>query len=285
MKQAPTIILTGATAGIGRATAQALAPKAGTLILVARNEQKLQQLLQELAQDTSSEKLDYIVADLSEPVSVQAAIQEIRERYQQIDILINNAGGYFSERKENSLGYEYTFALNHLAFQQLTMGVLDLIQRAPEARIINLSSAAHKAGKIYFDDLMLEKDYSGMKAYAQSKLANVLFTKELARRLADTPTTVNAVHPGVVATNFTDNMPGWAQPIAMVAKWFMISPEKGAETSIYLATDPEVANISGDYFAKKTPAAVNPLANDPELARRLWEESERLIDAALAKAR
>ncbi|MDP5171611.1 MAG: SDR family oxidoreductase [Bacteroidia bacterium] len=283
MTTSSIIVLTGATAGIGRATAKALAPTAGKLVLVARNEQKLKALIAELAREADPNNLDYVVADLSEAASIEQAVAEIRSRYDHIDLLVNNAGGFFSDRMETSAGYEYTFALDHLGYYHFTTRLLDLIEAAPKARIVSVSSAAHTMGKMNWDDLMLTKEYGGMKAYGQAKLANILFTKELAERLKDKNITVNCLHPGVVATNFMDNMPAWIKPLAGFAKIFMKSPDKGAETSVYLATSSEVEGITGEYFADKKVAKVSPAAKDRADAQKLWQISEELVEKALVK--
>lgn len=281
MVSSPTILLTGATAGIGKATARALAPIAGKLILVARNPEKLNALVSELSNLMDSGKMDTVVADLSEPASIEKAVAEIKSRYDQIDLFINNAGGYFSDRRENSIGQEYTFALNHLGYYHLTTRLLDLIKKSPEARIVSVSSTAHSMGKINFDDLMLTENYGAMKAYAQSKLANILFTKELAEQLSEENITVNCLHPGVVASNFTDNMPGWTKPLVSFFRLFMISPDKGAETTVFLATSPKVADVTGEYFAKKKIAKTSPAAKDRALAKKLWLVSEELVQEGL----
>lgn len=284
MVKSPIILLTGATAGIGKATARALAPSAEKFILVARNAEKLNALVSELSNLMDADKLDTVVADLSEPSSIEKAVAEIRSRHDQIDLFINNAGGYFSDRRENSVGQEYTFALNHLGYYHLTTRLLDLVKKSPEARIVSVSSMAHSMGEINFDDLMLVENYGAMKAYAQSKLANILFTRELSEQLENHNVTVNCLHPGVVASNFTDNMPGWVQPLMGFARIFMISPEKGAATSIFLATSPEVAEISGEYFVKKKLAKTSPAAKDRALAKKLWLVSEQLVQEGLARS-
>ncbi len=282
MLPSSTVLLTGATAGIGRATAKALAPLCGKIILVSRSEKKLLSLIQELSQETSPDRLDYVVADLSEPTQILTAVNEIKSRYDQIDILINNAGGYFSERRENSVGYEYTFALNHLGYWHLSTQLLDLMTASPRARIINVSSGVYPMGKIHQKDLMLRSDYSGMKAYAQSKLANIFFTRVLARRLEGKGITVNCLHPGTVGTDFMKNIGSWVRPFISFVKLFMLSPEKGAETTIYLATSPEVAEVSGQYFVRKKVVHLKSVAQDDALAEWLWDESERLVAHSVA---
>lgn len=282
MNSSPTIVLTGATAGIGKATAQALYPNAGTLILIARNESKLNALKSELEQSGPGGTIDLVVADLSEAKPIQKAIEYLNATYKQVDILINNAGGIFNERKENSAGYEYTLALNHLGYFQLTNGIIDLVTAAPNSRIVNVSSAIHTSGSINFDDLMMENKYSSMKAYAQSKLANILFTIELADQVKEKGTTVNSLHPGVVDTDFSKNMPGWMKPLLWLFKFMMIKPEQGAETSIYLATSPEVEGVTAEYFTKKAVAKTSPAAKDRAVAKKLWTVSEELIEKALA---
>ena len=172
--------------------------------------------------------------------------------------------------------------MNHLGYFQLTNGIIDLVTAAPNSRIVNVSSAVHTSGTINFDDLMSEKKYSTMKVYAQSKLANILFTIELADRVKEAGTTVNCLHPGVVKTNFSDNMPGWTKPLLWLFSFMMIEPNQGAETSVYLATSPEVEGVTAEYFTKKAIAKTSPDAKDRAAAKKLWTVSEELMEKALA---
>jgi NAD(P)-dependent dehydrogenase (short-subunit alcohol dehydrogenase family) len=212
---------------------------------------------------------------------VQAEVRKLadafRERYQRLDVLVNNAGAIFMSRQVSRDGLEMTFALNHLGYFLLTNLLLDLLIASAPARVVNVSSGAHLGGKINFADLQLERSYTGFGAYSQSKLANVLFTYELARRLQGTGVTVNALHPGFVATNFGRSNGGLFDPLfRLIQRFGALTPEKGAETTVYLAVSPEVEGVTGKYFANCKPAASSALSNDETTARRLWEVSEQL---------
>ncbi len=280
-----TILITGATAGIGKASAEALAQHTSTLILLGRNADKLQLTASSLAGKHPACRIETVVADLSEPASIEAVIPAIAAITGRVDVLLNNAGAYFTDRTTNSAGYEETFALNHLGYFHLTSRLWPLLQAAGKARVVNVSSGAHTMGKIYWDDLMLNHRFSGMKAYAQSKLANILFTVELAERGKAIGLTSNCLHPGVVASDFAN---GFRGPIATLllslAKRLMITPEKGAETSVFLASDPSVAGMSGQYFVKKRVAKASPAAMDRADAKRLWEVSGELVKTSLSKS-
>ncbi len=193
-------------------------------------------------------------------------------------MLVNNAGGVFWERQETEDGREMTFALNHLGYFQLTHLLLPLLLDSAPARIVNVSSAAHLGGTIHFDDLEQKKGYSAWSAYSQSKLANILFTRELARRLAGSGVTVNALHPGFVATDFGRGRGLFGRFLMPVAQLFAISPAKGAQTSIYLASSPKVEGVSGKYFADQQEKRPSSAARDDEAALRLWERSEAMLE-------
>ncbi len=272
--QGKVCLVTGATSGIGKATATALAAQGTQVIVVGRNELKTQRVVQEIESETGNDKLIFLLADFSDLEQVRELATTFKAQYAQLDVLVNNAGAFFSTRQQTTYGVEMTFLVNHLAPFLLTN--LLLLDNTP-SRIVNVSSAAHKFDKMDFDDLGFERSYSGMKSYARSKLANIMFTYELSRRLADRSTTVNALHPGQVATNIWSNSSSILTP---VLEWFMglfsLTPEQGADTSIYLASSPEVEGITGKYFVKRKAVPSSPLSYDEKVAARLWDVSERL---------
>ena len=269
-------LITGATSGIGKETARALVEKGYRVIVVGRNQAKLKRTVSELREIRRDTSVDSFLCDLSSQESIRQLSKEIHAKFDHIDVLINNAGLIVAPRKTTVDGFEYTFALNHLGYFLLTGLLLDLLKAGKSARIINVSSQAHQGGHIHFDDLMLEKSYSAMKAYSQSKLANVLFTYELARRLEGTWIAVNCLHPGAVRSNFGMELPGFMKVIMLIARPFLISSRKGAITPIYLASSPEVEGVTGKYFIKKQVANSSRESNDEQVARRLWEVSEQL---------
>jgi len=273
-----TALVTGANSGIGKVTALALARMGAHVVMLCRNRDRGEAAQKEIIQESGNEKVDLMICDLSDMDSVHAFANDFFLRYNRLDVLVNNAGGYFDRRIVTVDGYEYTFAMNHLGHFLLTNRLLDLIRHSAPARIINVSSNAHQAGHIRFNDLMAEKRYMGWRAYSQAKLANVLFTYELDRRLKGSGVTVNAVHPGFVNTNFANNTYSFVRPMVRFAQWFARSPEKGAETSIYLASSPEVEGISGKYFIDKKERRSNRESYDQEIARRLWDVSEDLVN-------
>lgn len=282
--QGKTAIITGATNGIGLVTAEALAGMGAAIVLISRNREKTAAVADQIRAKTGNASVHQIVGDLSVMHQVKHVAEEFLARHDRLDILVNNAGGIFASREVTGDGYEKTFALNHLNYFYLTKLLQDVLLRSAPARIVNVSSDAHKGGTINFDDLMGERKYSSFGAYAQSKLANVMFTYELAQRLEGSGVTANALHPGFVSTGFGRNnggMMGMAMPIVQL---FALSPERGAETSIYLASSPAVAGVSGKYFAKKRAVESNKLSYDKTAQRRLWDVSERLVAQAMAAA-
>jgi len=270
------VLITGATSGIGKETARALVEKGYRVIVVGRNQAKLEQTVSELKGISQDASVNSFLCDLSSQESIRQLSNEIHAKFDHIDVLINNAGLIIAPRKTTVDGLEYTFALNHLGYFLLTGLLLDLIKASKSGRIINVSSQAHQGGHIHFDDLMLEKSYGVMKAYSQSKLANVLFTYELARKLKGTGITVNGLHPGAVRSNFGMELPGVMKVIMLIARPFLISSRKGAITPIYLASSPEVEGVTGKYFIKKQVVNSSRESNDEQVARRLWEVSEQL---------
>jgi NAD(P)-dependent dehydrogenase (short-subunit alcohol dehydrogenase family) len=270
-------LVTGATAGIGLITAEALAKLGATVVIVSRNEQKCRDVVAQIQANTGNTRVEYIAGDLSAMAQVRAVAEEFLRRYDRLHILVNNAGAFINDRQVSADGFEMTFALNHLNYFYLTQLLQDTLIASAPARIVNVSSDAHRGGKINFDDLMSEKSYSGFGVYSMTKLANVLFTNELAQRLEGSGVTANSLHPGFVATNFGKNNGGIVGLFMPIVQMFALSPEKGAETSIHLAASPAVEGVTGKYFTKKMPVQPAKAALDAASQRRLWEVSEKLI--------
>lgn len=275
------VLITGATQGIGRATAHALGRRGATLCLVARDEGRGNDVAAKISAETGRE-VALIVADLAKLVDVARAADEFAAKFGRLDVLVNNAGAIFPTRKLTDDGIERTFALNHLAYFGLTCRLRRLLEQSAPSRIVNVSSSLHAQGRIDFDDLHGERGYRGGKAYSQSKLANVLFTYELARRLAGSGVTANCLHPGVVRTGFGKNEPGLMSFFVKVAAPFLISEDEGAKTSIYLASSPEVDGVTGAYFVKCRRRPTSKLSYDAEVAKRLWEVSESMTGVSWA---
>ena len=270
------VLITGATSGIGKETALGLAKRGATVVLVGRSREKLDKVASSIMSATGSRTIDTMICDLTSMENVRKLASGFKQKYQRLDVLINNAGEIVNERRVTVDGFEYTLALDHLSHFLLTMLLLDLIKASAPARIINVSSSAHMLGRINFEDLMGEKKYKPMKAYGQAKLANLLFTYELARRLAVTGVTANAVHPSAVRTNFGKGMKGRWRIFLWLGSLLLIDAEKGAETSIFVASSPEVEGITGKYFVKKKERKSSKRSLDQTAARRLWEVSSKL---------
>lgn len=286
--QEKTILITGATAGIGEVAALELARKGATIVGVGRNPAKCTAVAERIRQETGNPKVDFLVADLSVQAQVRRVATEFRQRYDRLDVLINNAGAFYMQREMSTDGHEMTWALNHLAYFLLTDLLLDMLKASAPARIINVASDAHRSGTINLIDPEGKEKYSGWRAYAQSKLANIMFTYELARRLAIDPmaggVTVNTLHPGFIASNFArNNTTGWRRPFGLLLtalqRLAARSPQEGAETIIYLASDPTVAAITGQYFVKQQIAKSTPASHDATVAGRLWTLSEQMVGA------
>ncbi len=269
-------LVTGATSGIGRVTARELAQMDATVVAVGRNPQKGAETVAEIKRRSASDKVEFMQADLSSQESIRDLAKTFTDKYDQLQVLVNNAGGVFSKRETTVDGIEMTFALDHLAYFLLTALLLPVLERSAPARIINVSSGAQGTGKINFDDLQGAKRYRGWRAYSQAKLANVLFTYELARRLQGTGVTANCLHPGFVATGFAQNNSGALQALIKAGQVFAISPEKGAETSVFLASSPLVEGVSGKYFVNKKERKSAKQSYDESVARRLWDVSAQL---------
>lgn len=270
------VLVTGATSGIGRVAARELAAMGATTFLVARDRARGQDTLEEIARVTGSERLGLFVADLASRAEVRRVAGEVRSRTDRLHVLLNNAGAIFTERRLSPDGVEMTFALNHLGYFLLTRALLPLLQAGAPARIVNVASTAHLRAGMDWEDLYGERRYSAWKAYGQSKLANILFTRELARRLQGTGVTANALHPGVIATGFGRNNGGLFRLMMLAGAPFLSSPEKGARTPVYLASSQEVEGVTGKYFSDCREATPSPAARDDADARRLWDLSERL---------
>lgn len=275
--QGQTVLVTGATSGIGRVTARELAKRGARVVITTRDEAKGRATLEEIRKAAPGAQLDVLRGDLSIMREVRRLAAEFKQRYDRLDVLVNNAGAIYMKRETTAEGLERTFATNHLAYFVLTMELLDLLKKSAPARIVNVASNAHTRGRMYWDDLQLERRYGGWKAYQQSKLANLLFTRELALRLEGSRVTVNSLHPGVVGTGFGLNSKGPFKLLWKTANHFFLTPEQGAETTIYLASSPEVQGRTGGYYKNCKEAKASRLGRDDEAARRLWQETERIL--------
>jgi NAD(P)-dependent dehydrogenase (short-subunit alcohol dehydrogenase family) len=270
-------LITGATSGIGKATAMGLANMGAGVVMVGRDRGRGEAALAEIEEGSPNASVDLMLAELSSQEEIHRLADEFKEAYPRLDVLINNAGVIRSKRVTTADGLEMTFAVNHLAHFLLTNLLLDVLKANAPSRIINVASGEQRNGTIDFDDLQGEKEYKTAKAYGQSKLANVLFTYELSRRLQGTGVSVNCLHPGAgVRTNLGSGVSGVFAFTVRALTPLMKSPEKGAETSIYLASSSEVEGLSGGYFVKKAEARSSDASYDERLARRLWEVSADL---------
>jgi NAD(P)-dependent dehydrogenase (short-subunit alcohol dehydrogenase family) len=273
-----TIIVTGATSGIGEVAARELAGMGARVVLIGRSGEKCQATADMIRKATGNPAVDYLVADLSSQVAIRRLAADIKVRYPRIDVLINNAGAMVSPRRESVDGIEMTWALNHLGYFLLTDLLLDTLKASAPSRVVSVASEAHRmVSGIDFDDVEGKKSYRPLKSYSQSKLANVLFTRELCRRLEGSGVTANSLHPGFVATNFTAGKGLTFRVFQVGAKLFAITPEQGAKTTIYLASSPEVEGQSGGYYSKSKLAKPSAAARDDEAAQKLWELSQRMI--------
>ncbi|HEY2435879.1 MAG TPA: SDR family oxidoreductase [Solirubrobacteraceae bacterium] len=274
-----TCVVTGATSGLGRASAMGLAAAGAEVLLVGRDRERGERVLSDARAAGAGGRSALLLYDLSSQRQVRQLADDLRGRLDRLDVLINNAGVDVGRREVTEDGLELTFAVNHLAPFLLTGLMMDRLTAAGPARVITLTSGAHYQGKIELDDLQGERRFSGQRAYNQSKLANVLFTLELARRLERQDVTANAVDPGwVKGTNLGRTASAGLQLMALAMWPVMVTPEKGADTIVWAATAPELIGESGRYFKKGRPRDPSKRAQDAVLARRLWEESERLTD-------
>ncbi len=275
-----TVLITGANSGIGRATAEALAGMGATVLACGRNKHKLEEAAEAIRLATGSDRVKTFVADLSSMSEVRRLAKEIRESTDRLDVLINNAGVAVDQRTETVDGLEVIFAVNYLAPFLLTTELLPLLKQSAPARVITVSSALHASVKSFdLDDLQSRESFKWDTAYNKAKLAEILFSGALARRLGGTGVTSNSLHPGVVATDFgaDGDLNGFNAFLFRVMKWFLPGPKAGAATSIYLATSPDAAEVSGGYFEKSAQKEPSKLAQDEALAERLWAASELLL--------
>lgn len=275
------VVVTGGTGGIGNATAAGLAALGARVAIIGRDRARAEAAAEDLRRRSSNDDIDVFEADLSSQAQVRRLAADLQERYPRIDVLVNNVGGFWAHRHVTEDGLELTFALNHLAPFLLTSLVIDRMRAQERARIVNVTSSAESLGRIDFDDLQGAERYSGQRAYNQSKLANVLFTYELARRTTGTGVTANVVHPGVTRTAFgaEDQMRLFAAT-GGIARPFMRSPERGADTVVWAASSPELDGVTGGYFHDRRPKRSSPRSHDEATAKRLWQVSEELTGAS-----
>jgi NAD(P)-dependent dehydrogenase (short-subunit alcohol dehydrogenase family) len=268
--------MTGATSGIGEVAAERLAGMGARIVFIARDRTRASVTLARLKAAGSSVAHSVHYADLSRLSEMKRVAAEIVQEEPRIDVLVNNAGAIFSDRHVTEDGLERTFALNHMAYFIITLALRERLLASAPARIINTASGIHQSHMLDLDDLQLERGYSALKAYGRSKLCNILFTRELARRMKGTGVTANCFHPGFVATRFADEAGGIIGRFVGLAKLFAIKPHEGAETLVYLASSPKVANITGEYFYKCRIARPSPAAQDCRIAALLWEKSAKI---------
>ena len=286
--QGKVAVVTGSNVGIGFETAVGLAALEATTVLACRNRTKAEAAAREITTRTWNDDVHVVPLDLSDLASVRKAADDILTRWDRLDVLVNNAGGTWSARQETAQGFEYTLGVNHLGHFSLTNLLLPRLKASAPSRIVNVTSVGHHAARrgMRFDDLQSERHYEAMEAYCRSKLANVLFTRQLAKRLeADAgaiAVTVNAVHPGPVRSSFgmDGDLHGFMGFGMRLVRPFEISPKRGAKTSLYLATSPDVAGKTGMYWVRSKPGHMSRRARDDEAAARLWDESERLLASA-----
>jgi retinol dehydrogenase-12 len=278
--QGKVCLITGATSGIGFVTADTLARQGAHVVLVGRNPAKADAAVATIRAASGNRQVESLLADLSSQQQIHDLAGRFKERHAHLDVLVNNAGGIWMRRTLTVDGLEMTLAVNHLAYFLLTQLLLDTLKASPQARIVNVASAAHRKATLKFDDLQAERRYSGWRQYCRSKLMNLLFTYELARQLPGTGVSANALHPGFVATGFGANngWKGWL--LRTYARFAAISPEEGARTIIHLASSPEVAGATGRYFVHERVAASSPASTDESAARRLWQISLEMTDKA-----
>jgi NAD(P)-dependent dehydrogenase (short-subunit alcohol dehydrogenase family) len=282
--QGKVVVITGSNDGIGKETAVGVAAQGATTVLACRNQNKADAAAREIIRRTGNDDVQVVALDLADLASVSRAAADVLSRWHRLDVLVNNAGGIWTQRRETVQGFEQTFGVNHLGHFLLTGLLLARITQSAPSRIINLTSVGHHAAwrGMRFDDLQSEKRYATMDAYGRSKLANILFTRELAARVAGTGVTVNAVHPGPVRSGFgmDGDMGGLMGLGNRLVRPFEISPSAGARTAVYLATSPEVEGVTGRYWVRRKPGHMSRQAQSNAQAQRLWSASERLLTSA-----
>ena len=272
------VLITGGSGGIGKATAIGLASLGARVGIMGRDRARAEQAAVDIRTASGNLNVDAFAADMACQAEVRRLAVAVLDAYPRLDVLVNNVGGFWAHRHPTAEGLEHTFALNHLAPFLLTNLLLDRLKASAPARIVTVASGAQSMGRIDFDDLQGTRNYSGQRAYNQSKLANVMFTTELARRLGGTGVTANSLHPGVVRTNFGAEDQAWFfAVISRVARPMLKTPAQGARTSIYLASSPEVDGVSGQFFANHNPKTANKVAYDTKMTARLWQASAELV--------
>jgi NAD(P)-dependent dehydrogenase (short-subunit alcohol dehydrogenase family) len=275
-----TVLVTGASQGIGKVVARELARQGARLVLVCRSRERAESAVEQLKVDTGAADIDLILADLASMREVRRAAEVFAQRYETLDVLLNNAGVLATSRRVSDDGYEHTFATNHLSAFLLTKLLLPFLERSGAGRVVTVASDAHRFGRMHFDDPQLERRFGAVRAYCQSKLGNVLFTYELARRLPrGTRVTANCLHPGICSSNFGKTDGGLMAMFMKAVGPFLASPEQAASTSIYLCSSPDVREVTGKYFCKCRDTRSSPESYDPAQAQRLWALSEELTAA------
>ena len=274
------VVITGGNSGIGFAAAREIARRGATVVITARSERKGASAVEIIRRSSKNNATAVLPLDLASFDSIRAFADRLLNDYERLDVLVNNAGGLLSQRQLTQEGYEMTFGVNHLGHFLLTQLVLDRLEQSAPSRIVNVSSIGHRFGAMSFADPMYERrPYNPTEAYNQSKLANVLFTRELARRLQGTGVTANSMHPGAVRTGFgsAEDTRGFERAVMIVGRPFMISARRGAKTIVFLACSPEVADVAGEYFVRRKPHIASKNGRDDAAARKLWDLSEELI--------
>lgn len=278
------VLVTGGSAGMGKATATMLAREGAKVIILCRNKERGEIALENIKKESGNDNVEMMLCDLGSIKSIYAFAEEFKKKHKKLNVLVNNAGVIVPGRHETKDGFELQFGVNHLGHFLLTNLLLDSLEAGKPSRIVVVASGAHKVGKIYMDDVNLTKNYNVVRSYSQSKLANILFTYELSEKLKESGITVNCLHPGAVATQMGINRKtGFGKFITGLLKPFFQSPEQGASTAVYLAVSKEVEGVSGKYFYKSKPIKSSELSYDKELARKLWELSEKMTGFSFNK--
>lgn len=276
-----TALVTGATSGIGREASLNLAGRGARVIMVGRDRARTESALADIVARSGSKEVSHLICDFSSQAAIRELVAAVQARHERLHVLVNNAGGVNRTRRLTADGIEATFAVNHLGPFLLTNLLVDLLVRSAPARVVTVASVGHRQGSLDFDDLGFERGYSIMRAYGRSKLANVLFAAELARRLEGRGVTSNSIHPGAVDTNIWNSAPPWAKPIIQILfRPFFISAEKGGRRIVQLAADPSLDGVSGRYFEDGEETDAAPLARDEALAKRLWDASACMVGLA-----
>lgn len=275
-----TAVVTGANSGIGKITALELARRQYQVVMVCRNQEKAEAAKKEITKETGNNNIEIEICDLGLMSNIRKSSQQISQTHPRIDLLVNNAGMLpQSKRETTSEGFEMTFAVNHLSYFLLTRELLPALKSAERSRVVNVASEAHKSGTFDPDNLQLENGYSTAKAYGNSKLFNIMFSRQLHRELHGTNISTYSLHPGVVNTNFAADSDSFFAKLFNLGRIFMLSPQKGASTSVYLCTEPNIEHLSGHYFIKSKPAKPSTVAMDDAACSQLWEKSRKLISS------